>query len=74
MTLTSHRWKMFWRSYEKPFKAAEPVVCLDEKPVALHADIRPPRPAKPGHSARRDNEYRRCGTAHIFAAVEQFAR
>src|SRR5579864_405312 len=49
---------------------AEPVVCLDEKPVALHADIRPPRPAKPGHIAKRDNEYRRCGTANIFAAVE----
>ena len=56
--------------YEKPYKTAEPVVCLDEKPVALHADIRPPRPAKPGHIAKRDNEYRRCGTANIFAAVE----
>src|SRR5438477_12565345 len=56
--------------YEKPYKTSEPVVCLDEKPVALHADIRPPRPAKPGHIAKRDNEYRRCGTANIFAAVE----
>ena len=28
--------------YEKPYNVAEPVVCLDEKPVALHADIRPP--------------------------------
>jgi hypothetical protein len=56
--------------YEKPYKAAEPVVCLDEKPVVLHADIRPPRPAKPGHIAKRDNEYRRCGTANIFATVE----
>src|SRR6202051_4222627 len=26
--------------YEKPYKAAEPVVCLDVKPVALHADVR----------------------------------
>jgi len=56
--------------YEKPYKTAEPVVCLDEKPIVLHADIRPPRPAKPGHIAKRDNEYRRCGTANIFAAVE----
>ncbi len=56
--------------YEKPCKAAAPVVCLDEKPVVLHADVRPPRPAKPGHIAKRDNEYKRCGTANIFAVVE----
>gem|GEM_PF-5901046 len=30
---------------EKPFSATEPVVCLDEKPVSLHADIRPPHSA-----------------------------
>jgi hypothetical protein len=56
--------------YEKPYDAREPVVCLDEKPVALHADVRPPRPARPRHRAKRDNEYRRCGTANIFAVVE----
>jgi hypothetical protein len=56
--------------YEKPYNAAEPVVCLDEKPVALHADIRPPSPARPGHIAKRDNEYKRCGTANLFAIVE----
>src|SRR5579864_9227244 len=56
--------------YEKPYQAAEPVVCLDEKPVALHADVRPPRPAQPGRIAKRDNEYKRCGTANIFAVVE----
>ena len=56
--------------YEKPLSVKEPVVCLDEKPVSLHADVRPPRPARPGHIARRDSEYRRCGTANIFAIVE----
>ncbi len=56
--------------YEKPYDAAEPMVCLDEKPVSLHADVRPPRPAAPGHLAKRDNEYKRCGTANIFAVVE----
>jgi len=39
----------------------EPVVCLDEKPVTLHADVRPTSPAQPGREARRDNEYERCG-------------
>ena len=56
--------------YEKPYRSAEPVLCLDEKPVSLHADVRPGRPAQPGHIAKRDNEYKRCGTANIFAVVE----
>lgn len=56
--------------YEKPYNAEEPVLCLDEKPVSLHAEVRPPRPARPGHIAKRDSEYERCGTANIFAIVE----
>src|SRR6267143_1242577 len=55
--------------YEKPHNTAEPVVCLDEKPVSLHADLRPPLPARPGQVAKRDNEYKRCGTANVFCAV-----
>lgn len=56
--------------YEKPYDPAEPVVCLDEKPISLHAEVRPPRPAAPGHVAKRDNEYKRCGTANVFGVVE----
>jgi transposase len=56
--------------YERPYSAAHPVVCLDEKPVSLHADVRPARPMVPGHCIRRDNEYKRNGTANIFAVVE----
>jgi DDE superfamily endonuclease len=56
--------------YEKPYQASEPVICLDEKPISLHADARPARPAKPGKPARLDNEYKRCGTANVFAVVE----
>ena len=56
--------------YEKPHNPAEPVVCVDEKPVSLHADVRPPIPAAPGRMAKRDNEYQRCGTANVFCAVE----
>ena len=56
--------------YEKPYDPAEPVVCFDEKPVSLHADLRPPRPAAPGHVAKRDSEYERCGVANVFCAVE----
>ena len=56
--------------YERPYAPQQPVICLDEKPVTLHADVRPTSPAKPGREARRDNEYERCGTANVFCAVE----
>ena len=56
--------------YEKPFSEEEPVVCIDEKPVVLHRDIRAPLPARPGQLARRDYEYRRSGTANVFCGVE----
>jgi hypothetical protein len=53
--------------YERPYDPLQPVICVDEKPVTLHADV---RPAVPGREARRDNEYERCGTANVFCAVE----
>ncbi len=56
--------------YEKPYRADEPVVCLDEKPIALHAEVRQSRPMRPGKPARPDNEYKRCGTANVFGVVE----
>ena len=56
--------------YERPYDQQEPVVCLDEKPITLHADVRPASPARPGREARRDNEYERRGTANVFCAVE----
>src|ERR1700675_2452680 len=57
-------------TYARPYEPQQPVVCLDEKPVTLHADVRPASPAKPGRETRRDNEYERCGTANVFCAVE----
>ena len=56
--------------YEKPYDPAEPVVCLDEKPVVLHQDNRPGSVAQPGWPAKRDYEYERRGTANVFCAVE----
>jgi DDE superfamily endonuclease len=56
--------------YERPYNPAEPVVCVDEKPVSLHGDVRPARPMAPGKLRRPDNEYKRCGTANVFCAVE----
>jgi hypothetical protein len=56
--------------YERPYDPQQPVVCLDEKPITLHADVRPASPAGPGREARQDNKYKRCGTANVFCDVE----
>jgi transposase len=56
--------------YEMPLSERTPVVCVDEKPVVLHADVRPARPIRPGHIVRRDCEYERRGTANVFCGVE----
>jgi len=58
------------KTYEQPYDPKQPVVCVDEKPVTLHADVRPPSPAQPGREARHDSEYERRGTANVFCAVE----
>jgi len=44
-------------TYETPYDPEEPVVCLDEKPITLHAEVRPTSAAEPGREARRDSEY-----------------
>jgi hypothetical protein len=56
--------------YEQPYDAYRPVICLDEKPITLHTDVRPASAAVPGREARRDNEYERRGTANVFCVVE----
>jgi len=60
-------------TYEKPLNPKEPVICLDEKSVTLHDEVRPASPARPGREARQDSEYERCGTATVFCAVESKA-
>lgn len=59
--------------YERPYNPDEPVVCLDERPVQLHGDVRSRSRARPGRVARYDYEYSRGGTANIFCAVEPLA-
>lgn len=60
--------------YERPYAAAEPVICFDEKPIVLRDEVRLPVPAKPtGRIAKRDSEYKRSGTANVFCAVEPLA-
>ena len=56
--------------YEKPYNEKEPMICFDEKTVQLLSHIRKPIPFKPGQIQKIDSEYKRCGTANIFVAVE----
>jgi hypothetical protein len=56
--------------YERPLSTKEPVVCVDEKAVVLHSEVREPVPMKPGSLAKRDSEYERGGTVNAFCAVE----
>ena len=58
------------KTYEKPQSEREPVICVDEKPVVLHEDMRPSIPLQPGRIGRRDYEYKRCGTANVFCGIE----
>lgn len=59
--------------YVEPYDPAYPTVCLDEKPVVLHTQTRPPVPMQPGQVERRDYEYVRQGTADLFVMVEPLA-
>jgi transposase len=56
--------------YARPYKKAEPVVCLDERPVQLLDPARRGLPIQPGRPARTDYEYVREGTANVFCIVE----
>jgi transposase len=58
------------RLYARRHNKAEPVVCLDERPVVLRDAARPGTAMEPGRPARADYEYVRNGTANIFCIVE----
>lgn len=56
--------------YNKPYNAAEPVICFDEKSVQLLSDAYPYKSCRSGAVAQRDHEYVRHGTANVFCCVE----
>lgn len=59
--------------YRRRYDEERPVVCVDEATKQLVADITPPLPPQPGHPARQDYEYERCGTANLFMQFEPLA-
>jgi hypothetical protein len=52
--------------YERPLSAEEPVVCVDEKPVTLHTDVRKPLPMKPGGVAKARHWIRTLGNCECI--------
>ena len=57
--------------YERPYNEAYPVICRDEKTVALFSDKTPRLPPRgPGEVMLVDYEYERAGSANVFCAVE----
>jgi len=60
-------------TYEKPYAPDHPVLCMDEQPVQLIKETRPPIPATKRHARRIDYEYERAGTASIFMFTEPLA-
>ena len=57
-------------TYQRPYDAQHPVVCMDEQPVQLLKETRIPLPATPEHPRRVDYEYERAGTASVFLFCE----
>jgi len=56
--------------YEEPYDPKRPVVCFDERPCQLLADLRGPLPMRPGRAARSDSEYERRGVCNVLMAFE----
>jgi len=56
--------------YETPYDPTRPVVCFDESPRQLIAEVRPPEPPAPGKPAREDTEYERKGVQNLMMICE----
>ena len=56
--------------YKRPYNADYPVVCMDESPKQLIAELRSSVAMKPGQETRVDYEYIRNGVVNIFMANE----
>nr|VFK09569.1 MAG: DDE superfamily endonuclease [Candidatus Kentron sp. H] len=60
-------------TYERPYNADCPVICMDEQPVQLIRETRHPIAATKERPRRVDYEYERAGTASIFVFTEPLA-
>ena len=58
--------------YSLPYDEEIPLVCMDEVPKQLIADVRNPLPAQAEQPLRVDYEYQRNGVANLFIFFEPF--
>lgn len=56
--------------YAEPYDPKHPVVCFDESPWQLIAEVRESIPAEPGKPARQDTEYKRQGVRDLMMICE----
>jgi hypothetical protein len=59
--------------YRRPYDPRRPLVCMDEQPQQLIAEVRQPLAAAPGRPARVDYEYVREGVCAVWRFVEPLA-
>jgi len=59
--------------YSRPYNADIPVLCMDEQPVQLVAEVKCTIAATKNHPKRVDYEYKRAGVANIFMFAEPLA-
>lgn len=60
-------------TYARPHDPDHPVICMDEQPVQLVKETRPPIPGTKERARRADYEYQRNGTASIFMFAQPLA-
>lgn len=56
--------------YAEAYDPKRPVVCFDELPYQLLAEVATPLPAEPGKPKRQDYEYERKGHGSLFIGFE----
>lgn len=59
--------------YKRPYDERFPVICMDEQPVQLLAEVNMPIAATKNHARRADYEYQRAGTVSVFMFCEPLA-
>jgi hypothetical protein len=59
--------------YQEPYDPTRPIVCFDEMPYQLTAQVRQPLPMQAGRPQRYDYEYKRMGTRNLFMFFQPLA-
>ena len=60
-------------AYKRPYDSRRPLICFDERPKQLIAEVREPLRVTQGRASRYDYEYRRNGVANLFMMFEPLA-